>query len=411
MLFLYRRRAISKLRRPVRQSPMRAFKVFFSIVFLAILASNIRLISHWSESRGVYDDICYLRQAHLFQRFGWQGLDTSLDRETDGYLAAKLRSIDFPNWNEPTRAPCHTETADGGKWVMTPPPGTGFVLALFPEGFQVVPLYVAANVIIAGLALYGLWRAREKVNVTLAGLFGALAIYFMINPTKASYSMAPTMVVCALAGLFTARLFVDEGRRRLLMVAVVGVLLGLSASFRIANVILSAGYFLFFGLSFLVWRTRETFAAGLVLGLSCLVGLLPVFAANLVNSGHPLVSAYGGQDTAPPSLDPAVLRAYLRDTQFPLVVIACTGTALLWRFANHASVRKLALLVAANLALNIAFFATHPVFTQYYIIPILMLSLWTLLFATVLMRDRSSDSIAHEAGGPRPPEMLSRRVT
>lgn len=388
--------------------PMRAVKVFFSIVFLAILASNIRLTSHWSESRGVYDDICYLRQAHLFQRFGWQGLDTSLARETDGYLAAKLRSIDFPNWNEPTRAPCHTQTADGSKWVMTPPPGTGFVLALFPEGFQVVPLYMLANAIVAGLALFGLWRAQEKVGLTLAASLGALSIYFMINPTKASYSMAPTMVVCALAGLFTARLFVDEGRRRLLMVAAVGVLLGLSASFRIANVVLSAGYFLFFGLSFLIWRTRETFVSGLALGLSFLVGLLPVFAANLVNSGNPLVSAYGGQDTAPRSLDPAVLLAYLRDTQFPLIVIACVGTALLWRFSGHGGVRKLALLVAGNLALNLAFFATHPVFTQYYVIPILMLSLWTLLFAAVLSRGPAQGFIAHEADGPRPSEMLSR---
>ncbi|MBR0822150.1 hypothetical protein JQ627_29825 [Bradyrhizobium liaoningense] len=377
-------------------------------MFLAILASNIRLMSHWNESRGVYDDICYLRQAHLFQRFGWQGLDTSLARETDGYLAAKLRSIDFPNWNEPTRAPCHTQTADGSKWVMTPPPGTGFVLALFPDGFQVAPLYMLANAIVAGFALYGLWRAREKVALTLAALFGALSIYFMINPTKASYSMAPTMVVCALAGLLTARLFVGEGRRRLLMVAVVGVLLGLSASFRIANVVLSAGYFLFFGLSFLIWRTRETFVSGLVLGLSFLVGLLPVFAANLVNSGHPLVSAYGGQDTAAPSLDPAVLQAYLRDTQFPLIVTACVGTALLWRFAGHGGVRKLTLLVAGNLALNLAFFATHPVFTQYYVIPILMLSLWTLLFAAVLSRDPAQGFIVHESDGPRPSEMLSR---
>ncbi|WP_306664637.1 hypothetical protein [Bradyrhizobium sp. Arg816] len=387
---------------------MRAVKVFFSIVFLAILASNIRLVSHWSESRGVYDDICYLRQAHLFQRFGWQGLDTSLARETDGYLAAKLRSIDFPNWNEPTRAPCHTQTADGSKWVMTPPPGTGFVLALFPEGFQVVPLYMLANAIVAGLALFGLWRAQEKAALTLAALLGALSIYFMINPTKASYSMAPTMVVCALAGLFTARFFVGGGRRRLLMVAAVGLLLGLSASFRIANVVLSAGYFLFFGLSFLIWRTRETFVSGLVLGLSFLVGLLPVFAANLVNSGNPLVSAYGGQDTAPRSLDPAVLQAYLRDTQFPLIVIACVGTALLWRSAGHGGARKLALLVAGNLALNLAFFATHPVFTQYYVIPILMLSLWTLLFATVLSRGPAQGFIAHEADGPRPSEMLSR---
>ncbi|WP_314952678.1 hypothetical protein [Bradyrhizobium cosmicum] len=384
---------------------MRVVKVVLSLLFLAILASNIRLVSHWSESRGVYDDICYLRQAHLFQRFGWHGLDTSLARETDGYLAGKLRSIDFPNWNEPTRAPCHTQTADGSKWVMTPPPGTGFVLALFPEGFQVVPLHVVANLIVAGFALYGLWRAREAVSLTLAAVFGALSIIFMINPTKASYSMAPTMVVCALAGLFTARLFVGESRR-LLMVAAVGILLGLSASFRIANVVLSAGYFLFFGLSFLIWRTRETFAQGLTLGIAFLVGLLPVFAANLVNSGNPLVSAYGGQDTAARSLDTAVLLAYLRDTQFLLIVVACVGTALLWRFASHASVRPLTLLVAANLALNLAFFATHPIFTQYYVIPVLMLSLWTLLFAAVLTRGPARGLA--KADGPRPPEMLSR---
>jgi len=387
---------------------MRAAKVLVSILFLAILASNIRLISHWSESRGVYDDICYLRQAHLFQRFGWHGLDTSLARETDGYLASKLRSIGYPDWNDRTRAPCHTLTADGSKSVMTPPPGTGFALALFPEGFQVVPLYVLANLIVAALALYGVWRARERGALTLAALFGALSIYFMINPTKASYSMAPTMVVCALTGLLTARLFVEEGRRRLLMIAAIGILLGLSASFRIANVVLSAGYFLFFGLSFLIWRSREAFVAGLALGLAFPVGLLPVFAANLVNSGHPLVSAYGGQDTAPPRLDPEVLLAYFRDTQFPLIVIACASTVLLWRFAGHPGVRKLALLVAGNLVLNLAFFATHPVFTPYYVIPILMQSLWTLLFAAVLTRGPVRGSIAHEADGPRPAEMLSR---
>ncbi|WP_041748497.1 hypothetical protein [Bradyrhizobium cosmicum] len=390
---------------------MRAVKVFFSIVFLAILASNVRLISHWSESRGVYDDICYLRQAHLFQRFGWQGLDTSLARETDGYLAGKLRSIDFPNWRDPTRAPCHTQTADGSKWVMTPPPGTGFALALFPEGFQVIPLYALANMIIAGFALYGLWRAREPVSLTAAAMLGVLSIYFMINPAKASYSIAPTMVVCVLAGLFTARLFVDDGRRRLLAVAAVGLLLGLSASFRIANVVLSAGYFLFFALSFLIWRSREAFVSGLTLGVAFLVGLLPVFAANLVNSGNPLVSAYGGQDTAPRSLDPAVLRAYLGDTQFPLIVIACVWTALLWRFPGHTGVRKLVLLVAGNLVLNLGFFATHPVFTPYYITPILMLTLWTLLFTVVFTRGTSQGSIAQEPGGPRPAEMLSRRST
>ncbi|GLR88763.1 hypothetical protein GCM10007857_54760 [Bradyrhizobium iriomotense] len=372
-----------------------------------MLASNVRLISHWNESRGVYDDICYLRQAHLFQRFGWHGLDTSLAREDDGYLAGKLRSIDFPNWNDPTGVPCHTQTADGSKRVMTPPPGTGFVLSLFPEGFQVVPLYALANVAIAGFALYALWLARQPGALALAATFGAISIYFMINPTKASYSMAPTMVVCALAGLLTARLYADESRRHLLMVAAVGIVLGLSASFRIANVLLAAGYFMYFGLFFLVRRSGANFLQGLSFGLAFLLGILPVLTANMVNSGNPLVSAYGGQDTAPPRLDLAVLRAYLADVQFPLIVIVCAWTTLLWHFAKQSGVKRLALLVAGNLALNLAFFATHPVFTQYYIIPIAMLSLWTLLFAVILTPGQTQLDHAPGSDGPRLSEMAT----
>lgn len=383
---------------------MRAAKIFFSIVFLLILASNVRSISHWNESRGVYDDICYLRQAHLFQRFGWRGLDTSLAREDDGYLSGKLRSIQFPTWADVTTAPCHTQAADGTKRVMTPPPGTGFALSVFPEGFQVVPLYVAANVLIAGFALYGLWRAQRPNALALAATFGAVAIYFMINPTKASYSMAPTMVLCALAGLLTARLFVVGDRPRFVPVAAIGFLLGLSGSFRIANVFLAAGYFLFFGLSFLIRRDQKTFWQGFAFGLAFVVGVLPVLAANLVNSGNPLVSAYSGVDTAPPRLDPAVLRAYLNDVQFPLVVVICVWTALLWQFAGQADVKRLAALIAGNLVLNIAFFATHPVFTQYYTIPISMLTLWTILFVTILMNRKVSRD---QADGPQPSGLLS----
>jgi hypothetical protein len=33
--------------------------------------------------------------------------------------------------------------------------------------------------------------------------------------------------------------------------------------------------------------------------------------------------------------------------------------------------------------INLAFFMSHPVFTPYYTVPIAMLSLWSLLFATL----------------------------
>ena len=72
-----------------------------------------------------------------------------------------------------------------------------------------IPLYVLATVIIFGFALLAISLARTRPAILLAAAFGCLAIYLMINPTKASYSMAPTMVVCALAGFLTARLFCD----------------------------------------------------------------------------------------------------------------------------------------------------------------------------------------------------------
>jgi len=45
------------------------------------------------------------------------------------------------------------------------------------------------------------------------------------------------------------------------------------------------------------------------------------------------------------------------------------------------------------------FFMTHPIFTPYYIPPIDMLSLWTLLFATL---DRRGEGPADNAAVLRP---------
>ena len=44
------------------------------------------------------------------------------------------------------------------------------------------------------------------------------AIYFMINPSKASYSMAPTMIVCATVGLFDG----DDDKRHKLVAPSLG---------------------------------------------------------------------------------------------------------------------------------------------------------------------------------------------
>ena len=356
-------------------------KIIFGIVLVLVLASNVLSISRWSESRGVYDDICYLRQAHLFQRFGAGGLDTDLSKDDDHYLAQKLQAINFPGWNDPARVPCHTLMPASNKYVLQYPPGTGFVLALFPSGYQVIPLYMLTSAAVFGFALLALIYASTFYAVIVAGTFGAAAIYLMINPTKASYSVAPTMIVCALAGLLTARLVANGSPHRLALIAAIGLLIGLSVNLRLPNLFLSAGYFLLLLVAFLSARSRDTLLQGIAFGVTFLIGMMPTLIANAINAGSPFATTYGAVDVVPPELKSEVLWQYLGDPQFILLLIAAVWSAVLWRGRSRTG--RVALLVGANLAVNLIFFMTHPVFTPYYTIPVAMLSLWTLLFATL----------------------------
>jgi hypothetical protein len=368
---------------------LKLVKMLCGIGFLLVLASNIWTISRWSESRGVYDDICYLRQAHLFKQFGLDGLNTDIKRDDDKYLEGKLKAIGFPEWNDVTRIPCHIWMEKTKRYVMQYPPGTGFALALFPSGFQVIPLYAMASVTIFGLALLALYRAREPASLALAAVFGFAALYLMINPTKASYSVAPTMMVCGLAGWLTERIFMDGARHRLALIALAGLLIGLSVNLRLPNLFLSAGYCMYLAGAFLLARNKETFLQGAAFGVAFLIGMAPTLIANAINAGSPFTTTYGGQDVVPPGLDGGVLWQYFKDAQFTLFAIAAAWTAWLWRL-NQGRARQVAVVVGANLVINLIFFMTHPIFTPYYIIPIDMLSLWTLLFATLKLRGEAA---------------------
>jgi hypothetical protein len=376
---------------------MNIFRLLCGFGLLAVLASNVWTMSRWNESRGVYDDVCYLRQAHLFQKHGLGGIDTNLAFDDDDYLKNKLKAIGFAEWDVASRVPCHTFIPAADKYVMQYPPGTGFALALFREGFQVIPLYVLANLTILAFALFGLFRARDPASLALAAAFGLAALYLMINPSKASYSVPPTMMVCAAAGFLTARYFVERPRGGLLLIALVGLLIGLSVNFRLPNLFLAVGYCLYLAGAFLVVRSKETLLHGASFGISLLIGMAPTLIANAVNAGSPFSTTYGGVDVAPPELKLDVLLSYLVDVQFTLLAISTAWTAWLWRVGRgHA--RQAVLLVALNLAVNLIFFMTHPIFTPYYIIPIDMLSLWTLLFATL---DRRGERAADRAAFPQ----------
>jgi len=356
-------------------------KTLAVLLCLGIVVSNLVSMSRWTEDRNVNDDACYLRQAHLFQRFGLDGLDTTIARDDDGYMIGKMRK--FPGWNpswESKEAPCHTFIPTLNKRVLQYPPGTGLVLAMFPAGYQVIPLYGLCTILVFGFALAAIRQARSRSELALAAVFGCIALYMMVNPTKASYSMAPTMVVCAAAAWLTARLFSAPRRHPLLLTMAIGLLIGLSVNFRLPNLFLSAGYCLYFLAAFLRQRSRQSFMQGLGFGVALLLGMVPTLGANAINAGSPFATTYGGADAVAPELDFEVVRSYLVDLQFPLLVVAIAWTALMWRRGRN----EIAFVVSANLAVNIAFFVMHPLFTPYYTVPAAALSLWTLLYGTLM---------------------------
>ena len=371
---------------------MTSLRLLCGLVCFLVLASNVWSMSRWSEARGVYDDVCYLRQAHLFQRFGLGGFDTDITRDDDHYLASKLKEIGFPTWNDPATAPCHPPMAASGKRVIQYPPGTGLALALFPQGYQVIPLYVTASVILFGFVLLAIFTARTPASILLTGAFGVLAIYMMINPAKASYSVAPTIVTCVLAGYLTASwLIAAPARRQVLIATVLGLILGLSVNFRLPNLFLSSGYVLFLLGAFLSARTMRTFMQGIGFGAAHLVGMAPTLVANAINAGSPLATTYGGPDVAPPGFSFDVVWQYLADLQFVLLLLAVSWTVRVFLVHREEGIRQVALIVAANLLVNLAFFLTHPIVTPYYTIPIAMLSLWTLLFASLMQPAEAVD--------------------
>jgi hypothetical protein len=366
-------------------------KAICGLLCALVLASNLWSMSRWNEARGVFDDVCYLRQAHLFQRFGLSGFDTDISRDDDHYLTSKLKEIGFPTWNDPMTAPCHNAMPAVKKFVIQYPPGTGLVMALFPQGHQVVPLYVLATIAVFSFALLAILRARSTPATLLAGALGGLAVYLMINPSKASYSIAPTMVICVLAGFLTPYwLKQKQHDYHIGLTLLLGFLLGLSVDFRLPNLFLSAGYFLFFLVVLVSSRRISIVLQGVLFSIAFLVGMAPTLVSNTINAGHPVATTYGGHDVVPPEFSFAIVWQYLADTQFVLLALAIAGTAYLLR-AGAESTRRVALVTAMNLAANLAFFLSHPVFTPYYTIPIAMLSLWSLLFAWSMQDGEAAD--------------------
>ena len=197
--------------------------------------------------------------------------------------------------------------------------------------------------------------------------------------------MAPTMMVCALAGFLTARLFSATARRdsACSLATLIGFLIGLSVNFRLPNVLLSAGYF-----CLLPGRVPDGAKQGNFPARPCVRHRLSdrrwrrrlrrTRSMPEVRSRPPMAAS-----TSRPASERH--RAVLLSRRLAVRAAGDRGGLDRADLAlNHARQRGRRRCWSRQIwLLNIIFFLIHPLFTPYYTIPISMLSLWTLLFATL----------------------------
>ena len=347
-----------------------------------ILASNIWSISSWSEARGVYDDFCYLRQAHLFQTHGLGGLNTNVSRDEYHYLSTKMNELNVPAWENPGAPPvtprCRLQINSSSS-TRRDRLCDGHVSTGVPGDFAFWP---GARRLVSGCLPFS---TEPPHSILTTAAFADLALYMMINPSKASYSMAPTMVVCALAGFLTAHLFVRTPQRhRTSMTILTGLVVGLAVNFRLANLFLSADISCFLVLPFCDRGNSKR---------SCRAD------RSRWNPGGNHADPDLQRDQCRQSILDNVRRYPLRfersDNRYQCPAGLCHRPAVLllvlasvWVVAilrlYKGGTRSVALVTALNLVVNVAFFMTHPTFNPYYVVPIAMLSLWSLLFASLM---------------------------
>ena len=95
-----------------------------------------------------------------------------------------------------------------------------------------------------------------------------------------------------------------------------------------------------------------------------LAGMAPTLIANAINAGSPFSTTYGAVDVMPPEFSFGIMWRYLADLQFVLLVLAVAWTVLMLRWYRGSGSGQTALVAAASLLVNLAFFLTHPIFTS-----------------------------------------------
>lgn len=354
----------------------------FVVLAFAAWSAGVRAIEQTTEDAFGCDGFGYLRQARLFQQDGWVGgLNTAMRDPVTVALVDIATATGRPHvqWDEAVAPHCHHYVPSTRQVILQYPPGTGWLMSFFPEGRQVRGMSVA--VILTLLACFAVRLAGATTRLAVVatavlGLFSFLTLYSF----DMFWSIVPTALCMTVMGYLCASVFTDDRPSPLFMHAAFGLAAGLAVNFRTANVFLIAGLIPAYGIRLASPGVKRGLAEGICFGCGVILGLVPILAAQAINTGSPFTTTYSAADASMPSFGSIELVRGLRfyfveEWQCGVLLVAAVaflqvGNWLYFRNRLHAGLVLLA--VAIELIFNVGYFLLRPIREAYYVAPVAM---------------------------------------
>ena len=364
------------------------------VMLLLAMLGVIWMIPLRTEIPWGCDDFGYMRQAELFRDKGLDGFDTRLQTPAERALVEVMRASgsETESWYQAVAPHCHHYRESTDRVILQYPPGTGWLMSVFPQDEQQRLHRIVGIVAIGAVFAFLVGIAPTPIAAAFALAAGALAMWAV---SYGSDSVAPATALAALCGVLALPAL---ERRNLLALAALGLLCGLAGSVRIPNLIipLTVGLILFVALvAQFNWRS---FGALLVFGTAVLAGLAPLVWANFVNTGSFFATTYSSIDASAPrfGLEEILqgLQFYFRLNAEGFPLIAACAMALLIFIERPRSLVAATTLLA--MLLSVVYFVPKQVLIGYYMTPI---SVFVLAVAAGLAALGAHRPVARSATG------------
>src|SRR6185503_5117438 len=288
-------------------------------LWIALLATSLYISVRTSYKQSLQteefayacDSFGYLRMAKQIRRAyadgGWPEfrLESPQTRLLIDFM--QQNNVAVPRWEEVVAPHAHHYFPQAGYVGVQYPPGTGLVLAMFPQGEAVYSLnrIVIWVFIVTGFTALAIaaWK-RAWASIGLVVLALSLGLMVLARLGALSFSMNAVLVPIVLTCLFSLLALrfktADRDGHALLCALLAGLCLGFATMIRLPSFLLSAGFLV---LLWPGWRNFRIKSLPVAFALGATItGVIPVVINQYNVAGAWYLSTYATVDAAPPTL-------------------------------------------------------------------------------------------------------------